>query len=44
MEQRRLLADQLQNFSTIIEELSLDLYSNPEFDNELEELLIREVK
>lgn len=43
-EQRKLLADQLQNFGSIVENISEDIYSNPLFNQELEILLIKEIK
>ena len=43
-EQRKLLADQLQNFGSIVEDISKDVYSNPLFNHELEILLIKEIK
>ncbi|NLY44480.1 MAG: stage II sporulation protein E [Tissierella sp.] len=43
-EQRKLLADQLQNFGSIVENISEDIFSNPLFNHELEILLIKEIK
>lgn len=44
MDQRRLLAEQLENVGYIIEEISEELYSAPKFNHELEDLIIRELK
>lgn len=43
-EQRKLLADQLYSFGAIVENISEDIYSNPLFNDELELLLIKEIK
>lgn len=43
-EQRKLLADQLYNFGEIVDNISEDIYQNPIFNNELEVLLIEEIK
>lgn len=43
-EQRKLLADQLYNFGSLVEDLGSDIYSNPVFNDELNSLLIEEIK
>lgn len=43
-EQRKLLADQLYNFGSIVENISTDIYSNPLFNDELGNLLLKEIK
>ena len=43
-EQRKLLADQLNSFGAIVENISEDIYSTPLFNDELESLLIKEIK
>ena len=43
-EQRKLLADQLYNFGSIVENISTDIYSNPLFNDDLGDLLIKEIK
>ena len=43
-EQRKLLADQLQSFSSVVKGITEDIYTNPVFADELRELLIKEIK
>lgn len=44
MAQRRLLAEQLENLGDIIEEISKGVYTDPNFNEELENLIINELK
>lgn len=44
LENRKLLAEQMDNISTIINEMGEDLYSNSIYNEELEEILIKELK
>lgn len=44
MEQRGLLVEQLQGVGHILENMGQDVYSNPMFNEELEELLVKELK
>ena len=44
MEQRNLLVEQFEGIGSIIENMSEDIYSNPIFNEELENLLIKELK
>jgi stage II sporulation protein E len=43
-EQRRLLADQLYDFGFLIKDIGNDIYARPEFNQELEVLLLKEIK
>lgn len=42
--QRKILAEQLENLGCIVEEMSQDIYTNPNFNEELEGLVIGELK
>ncbi|HLR21240.1 MAG TPA: stage II sporulation protein E [Tissierellaceae bacterium] len=44
MDQRRLLAEQLENVGYIVEQMSQDIYKIPVFNEELEDLIIKELK
>lgn len=43
-EQRLLISEQLEGLGTIIENITKDIYKNPVFNDELEELLFKELK
>ena len=43
-EQRLLVADQLKGIGYIIEKISKDMYTNPIFNEELEQILLKELK
>ncbi len=44
MDQRSFLVEQLQSIETIVNEINLDLYKSPVFNEELEDLLYKEIK
>lgn len=43
-QQRKLLADQLNSFGIVVQDLTEDIYTSPIFADELRELLIKEIK
>lgn len=43
-EQRLLVADQLKGLGYVIEKISKDMYTNPVFNEELEQILLKELK
>lgn len=44
IEQRRLLAEQLDSIGKVVEEITEDIYCNPIFNEELEGLILKELK